>query len=251
MAQVPGVSETAVKAAEKAQPGAFDPLDPPSMDKILDCVHCGFCLPTCPTYLVLGNEMDSPRGRIYLMRSAAEGRIGIGDSFVKHMNLCLVCRACETACPSGVEYGHLIEAARGQVERQYELSVYRPRLPEVYPAHIHRSETSPAPPRADAGVSAAWSSAIGEEERRPQAAGALGGHGSLHAEHAGPRPGSRFPRGHPGHRAPAGPGRPAPRMRPARVLSGRQPGHRARTGRKRLRSGGAREAGLLRVSLCP
>jgi glycolate oxidase iron-sulfur subunit len=109
-----------MKAAEKAQPGAFDPLDPPSMDKILDCVHCGFCLPTCPTYLVLGNEMDSPRGRIYLMRSAAEGRIGIADSFVKHMNLCLVCRACETACPSGVEFGHLMETARGQVERRYE-----------------------------------------------------------------------------------------------------------------------------------
>ncbi len=89
------------------------------MDKILDCVHCGFCLPTCPTYVVLGNEMDSPRGRIYLMRSAAEGRIGIGESFVKHMNLCLVCRACETACPSGVEFGHLMEAARGQVERKY------------------------------------------------------------------------------------------------------------------------------------
>ena len=102
-----------------ALPSAFDPLDPPAMEKILDCVHCGFCLPTCPTYVVLGNEMDSPRGRIYLMRSAAEGRVSITDSFVKHMNLCLVCRACETACPSGVEYGHLIEAARGQVERQY------------------------------------------------------------------------------------------------------------------------------------
>lgn len=99
---------------------SFDPLDPPEMDKLLDCVHCGFCLPTCPTYVVLGNEMDSPRGRIYLMRSAAEGRVSITDSFVKHMDLCLVCRACETACPSGVQYGQLIEAARGQVERQHE-----------------------------------------------------------------------------------------------------------------------------------
>ncbi len=92
----------------------------PEWRGLLDCVHCGFCLPTCPTYLVLGNEMDSPRGRIYLMRSAAEGRIGIGESFATHMNLCLVCRACETACPSGVQYGSLVEAARAQVERQQE-----------------------------------------------------------------------------------------------------------------------------------
>jgi glycolate oxidase iron-sulfur subunit len=67
----------------------------------------------------LGNEMDSPRGRIYLMRSAAEGRVDIGESFTKHMNLCLVCRACESACPSGVQYGSLIEAARGQIERKH------------------------------------------------------------------------------------------------------------------------------------
>jgi len=114
-------SETPPKTTPSAVTrGAFDALDPPAMDKLSDCVHCGFCLPACPTYLVLGNEMDSPRGRIYLMRSAAEGRIGIGESFARHMNLCLVCRACETACPSGVEYGHLMEAARGQIERQYE-----------------------------------------------------------------------------------------------------------------------------------
>ena len=109
-------TETAVRAA---QISAFDGVEPPDTEKILDCVHCGFCLPTCPTYLVLGNEMDSPRGRIYLMRSAAEGRIGIGESFVKHMNLCLVCRACETACPSGVQFGRLMEAARGQIERHH------------------------------------------------------------------------------------------------------------------------------------
>ena len=108
-----------MEGAKAAQCSAFDHVDPPEMEKILDCVHCGFCLPTCPTYLVLGNEMDSPRGRIYLMRSAAEGRIGIGESFAQHMSLCLVCRACETACPSGVQYGSLMEAARGQVERHY------------------------------------------------------------------------------------------------------------------------------------
>jgi len=115
-------TESAVAAGQAPGPSAFDRLDPPDMEKILDCVHCGFCLPTCPTYLVLGNEMDSPRGRIYLMRVAAEGRIGITDSFVKHMNLCLVCRACETACPSGVQFGSLMEAARGQVERKHTYS---------------------------------------------------------------------------------------------------------------------------------
>jgi len=109
-------------AETRREQSAFDHLDPPEMDKILDCVHCGFCLPTCPTYVVLGNEMDSPRGRIYLMRSAAEGSVGITDSFVKHLDLCLVCRACETACPSGVQYGSLIEAARGQISRQYRAS---------------------------------------------------------------------------------------------------------------------------------
>jgi glycolate oxidase iron-sulfur subunit len=120
MTQTPVTADTPTKTTTPVAPrSVFDSLDPPAMDKLLDCVHCGFCLPTCPTYVVLGNEMDSPRGRIYLMRSAAEGRVSISDSFVKHMDLCLVCRACETACPSGVQYGHLIEAARGQVERQY------------------------------------------------------------------------------------------------------------------------------------
>lgn len=106
--------------AEKSGRGAFDRQDPPDPEIYLDCVHCGFCLPTCPTYLVLGNEMDNPRGRIYLIRAASEGKIGITDSFVRHMDLCLLCRNCETVCPSGVKFGFLMEAARGQVERHYE-----------------------------------------------------------------------------------------------------------------------------------
>src|SRR5574342_445225 len=122
MASSPQVVEAGKETAAIKALGAFDPLDPPEMEKILDCVHCGFCLPTCPTYLVLGNEMDSPRGRLYLMRAAGEGRVGIGDSFAKHMSLCLVCRACETACPSGVQFGALMEAARGQVVRKYSYS---------------------------------------------------------------------------------------------------------------------------------
>jgi glycolate oxidase iron-sulfur subunit len=86
--------------------------------RLLACVHCGFCLPTCPTYAELGIEPDSPRGRIYLLKALADGRLGLTDSVVRHLSLCLDCRACETACPSGVEYGWLIEAARVELERQ-------------------------------------------------------------------------------------------------------------------------------------
>jgi glycolate oxidase iron-sulfur subunit len=111
-----------IQPTGKIAASAFDRIDPPDTELELDCVHCGFCLPTCPTYLVLGNEMDSPRGRIYLIRAASEGKIGISDHFVKHMNLCLLCRACETACPSGVKFGFLMESARGQVERHHQYS---------------------------------------------------------------------------------------------------------------------------------
>jgi glycolate oxidase iron-sulfur subunit len=103
--------------------GAFDALDPPDWESLLDCVHCGICLPACPTYRVLGQEMDSPRGRLYLIRAAAEGRIGLTENFVLHMDRCLVCRGCESACPSGVPFGRLMEEVRGQIERQ----VPRPR----------------------------------------------------------------------------------------------------------------------------
>jgi glycolate dehydrogenase iron-sulfur subunit len=98
--------------------GAFDGAEPPDWEGILDCVHCGICLPQCPTYRVLGQEMDSPRGRVYLMRAATEGRIGLTENFILHMDRCLGCRACETACPAGVPFGRLIEETRGQIERR-------------------------------------------------------------------------------------------------------------------------------------
>jgi glycolate oxidase iron-sulfur subunit len=82
------------------------------------CVHCGLCLPYCPTFSILGTEMDSPRGRIFLVKSLAEGRVTLGDATVSHLDLCLGCRACETVCPSGVPYGQLIETARAEIERQ-------------------------------------------------------------------------------------------------------------------------------------
>ena len=84
----------------------------------LDCIHCGLCLSSCPTYRVLGTEMDSPRGRIYLMRAFDEGRVALTDTFVEHMFRCLDCRACETACPSGVHFGHMMEKMRGTIVDQ-------------------------------------------------------------------------------------------------------------------------------------
>ncbi len=101
---------------------AFDPHHPPSADRIDDCVHCGFCLPTCPTYALWGEEMDSPRGRIYLMRAGLEGEVPMDDVFVGHFDACLGCMACVTSCPSGVRYDELIEATRSQIERNYSRS---------------------------------------------------------------------------------------------------------------------------------
>jgi glycolate oxidase iron-sulfur subunit len=107
-----------VSQSAPARLGAFDGQDAPSMDGLRACVHCGICLPQCPTYRVLGEEMDSPRGRVYLMRAAAEDRIGLTPTIARHLDLCLGCRACETACPSGVPFGQLLEATRGQLERR-------------------------------------------------------------------------------------------------------------------------------------
>src|SRR5271155_2332859 len=78
----------------------------------LDCVHCGLCTSACPTYVETGNENDGPRGRIYLMRALTDGRIELNHEVRRHLDLCLDCRACETACPSGVQYGRLIEPFR-------------------------------------------------------------------------------------------------------------------------------------------
>ena len=94
-------------------------------EKFLDCVHCGLCLSACPTYVELGTEMDSPRGRIYLMKGLEDGTLGLTPDVVRHLDLCLGCRACETACPSGVRYGELIESARSFVEEHHQRPLWQ------------------------------------------------------------------------------------------------------------------------------
>ena len=115
------------------------PITSPQFKSLLNqCVHCGLCLPACPTYAVFGTEMDAPRGRIALMRAASDGRIELDGVFRAHISLCLACRACEPACPSGVKYGALIETARVAIEHTHkpgivERAIRRLALREMMP----------------------------------------------------------------------------------------------------------------------
>src|SRR5438477_6865675 len=98
-----------------ASTSAYGPGEAPRWEFYSKCIHCGLCLNACPTYRELGVEMDSPRGRIYQMVQVAEGA-PITDSYREHISLCLACRGCESACPSGVRYGRMVEAARAELE---------------------------------------------------------------------------------------------------------------------------------------
>lgn len=111
------------KLSEKRSENGFDLKNPPDPNVINTCVHCGFCLSTCPSYRVIGKEMDSPRGRIYLMDAIAQGEVDLNATTSQHFDSCLGCLACVSTCPSGVQYGELIAATRPQVERNIERSL--------------------------------------------------------------------------------------------------------------------------------
>ncbi|MDX1796476.1 MAG: glycolate oxidase subunit GlcF [Hydrogenovibrio sp.] len=121
---------------------ALDLLNTPegqTADQILrSCVHCGFCLSACPTYGILGDELDSPRGRIYLIKQALEGQ-EVSQNSLKHLDRCLTCRSCETTCPSGVEYGHLLDIGRNHIEQK----VQRPMMQRLFRYALRKTLTTP------------------------------------------------------------------------------------------------------------
>ena len=144
---------------------AWDDTRAPELDLIQDCVHCGFCLPTCPTYSLWGEEMDSPRGRIVLMREGLEEGSELSAPLVAHIDNCLGCMACVTACPSGVQYDKLIEDTRAQIERNHERSpqerAFRRLVFELFP---HPGRLRLAAP----GLAAARALGLDRLARRPR-----------------------------------------------------------------------------------
>src|SRR5581483_3249743 len=123
-------------------------MDP---ELIRDCVHCGFCLPTCPTYSLWHEEMDSPRGRIYLMQSVLDGTVELNATVAQHFDRCLGCMACLTSCPSGVKYDRLIELTRERVEQEVSRPVDQ-RLLRALAFAVPPWRESVAPPRETPAV---------------------------------------------------------------------------------------------------
>ena len=201
----------------------FDAQHPPSHELIDDCVHCGFCLPTCPTYVLWGEEMDSPRGRIHLMNRVADRQALLDSTVGDHFDACLGCMACVTACPSGVQYDRLMEATRAQVERRRAAVVEGPRLPpaDLLAVPVPGPAARRCCSRRALPAPAGWTARL---RRRPACSTGLRPALRL-AGGLLPRSGcgTSAPRtvGGARQRAPAAPGRHADRLRAAGVLPGR------------------------------
>ncbi len=214
-----GPTGAALVAARRADRGGA--LQP---ELIADCVHCGFCLPTCPTYELWHEEMDSPRGRIQLMAGLTDGTLQLTDTVVEHFDRCLGCMACVPACPSGVQYDRLIESTRAYVEEHHRRGARRP--PAAL-ADLRRLPPSSAAPRSTRISEAACARAV-----RPASPDRPAVARQRVAVGADPRP------------RPARCGR--RRLRAERRLRARQPRDCARARSRRLRRPRPLEAGLLR-----
>ena len=137
-------------------------------DKILRaCVHCGFCTATCPTYVLLGDELDSPRGRIYLIKEMLEKDQAPTAEVVKHIDRCLSCLACMTTCPSGVNYMHLVDQARVRIEQRYQRPLTERLLRRVL-AFVLRTRSASAPACGWRGWPVRWPYSCRRRGPRPR-----------------------------------------------------------------------------------
>ena len=200
-----------------------------------ECVHCGFCLPTCPTYVLWSEEMDSPRGRIQLMEARLDGTIALNRTVVEHFDRCLGCMACVSSCPSGVKYDRLIEATRDTVEREFR------RTPTERLVRSLLFQLLPYPRRMGAALRLAAPARRVPLPARTAAAGR--DRAAVAVDRAAPGADPRERRGDRPRRHPH-------RLRPVRRLRRRQRRHRPRARRRRLR-GRRAAAGLLRRALRP